>query len=114
MSGVTAIPLGNQRPSATCRAEPSGAIRAIVPGAGSRPGKSNHDGNEGKDATTSLLPVASTARGLVRPPVRQPQTTIVPAWRLAERKTRQQRLWFAHVTSFRSGRLDHEDLASAH
>jgi hypothetical protein len=37
LSGVTAIPLGKARPSATSRAEPSGVTSAIAPGANSSP-----------------------------------------------------------------------------
>ena len=33
LSGVTAIPFGNARPSATSRAEPSAVTTAILPGA---------------------------------------------------------------------------------
>ncbi len=37
-SGVTAMPLGNQRSSATCRVSPSGSTTATMPGRGSSPG----------------------------------------------------------------------------
>jgi len=37
-SGVTAMPLGNAIPSATRRTEPSGVIRAMIPGASPAPG----------------------------------------------------------------------------